>query len=154
MINLIYGKEFNMFNILSVIFKYLFIIVIYFFIYSIIKLIYMDIRGLSFVTTGDTAYIHLLSDIDSIPYLIKEYYLLNRELSLGRGINNDIIIPDAYVSKQHFRIKNIDEKYYLIDLNSANGTFLNGKKVLREGELKDGDIIRVHNIEFKFRKNR
>lgn len=143
-----------MFNLLSMVFKYIFIILIYFFIYSIIKLIYMDIRGLSFVTTNEKAYIELINDLEEIPYLIKEYYLLNRELDLGRGINNDIIIPDAYVSKQHLKIVKRDKKYYVMDLNSANGTYLNEKEVLRDGELKDGDIIRVHNVEFKFREKR
>lgn len=141
-----------MFNILSLVFKYAFIIIIYFFVYSIIKLIYLDIRGLSFISSGNESYIELLNDVESIPYLIKEYYLLNRDLSFGRSLNNDIVVENPYVSKHHGKITNVDGEYYIVDLNSANGTYLNNKKVLGESNLTNGDIIRIGELEFKFKK--
>lgn len=142
-----------MFNILSIVFKYAFIIIIYFFIYSIIKLIYLDIRGLSFISSGNESYIELLNDMDSIPYLIKEYYVLNRKISFGRGLNNDVIVENPYVSKYHAEILNQNGELLIRDLNSSNGTYLNGKKILGETKLGSGDIIRVGDLEFKFKKN-
>lgn len=141
----------DMYNILSLIFKYVFIIIIYFFIYSIIKLIYLDIRGLSFMTSEDTSYIRLLNDIESLPFLIKEYYVLNRELDIGRSINNDIIIQNQYISKNHTRLEKDGNKHYISDLNSSNGTYLNDKKILGTVELKNRDIIKIGNIEFEFK---
>ncbi len=140
-----------MFKIVSIVFKYVFIFIIYFFIYSIIKLIYLDIRGLSFITEDKSSYIKLITDMDEIDYLIKEYYILNRKLSIGRSIGNDVVVGSPYVSKKHLVVENIDNKKYVLrDLNSANGTYLNGKRVLGEVELKNSDIIGVGDIEFKF----
>lgn len=141
-----------MVNILSLVFKYLFIIIIYIFIYNIIKLIYLDIRGLSFISSGNESYIKLLNDMDEIPYLIKEYYVLNRKMRFGRSLNNEVIIEDPYVSKHHAQIVNIDGELKIQDLNSANGTFLNNKKILGETSLRSGDIIKIGNLEFKFNK--
>lgn len=140
-----------MYNILSLVFKYIFIIIIYFFIYSIIRLIYLDIRGLSFITSEDTSYIRLLNDPESLPFLIKEYYVLNRKLNIGRSINNDIIIQNEYISKNHARLEKRERKYYISDLNSSNGTFLNGKQILGTVELNNRDIIKMGNIEFEFK---
>lgn len=141
----------DMYNILSLVFKYVFIIIIYFFIYSIIKLIYLDIRGLSFMTSDDTSYIRLLNDMESLPFLIKEYYVLNRRLDIGRSINNDIIIQNPYVSKNHTRLEKEGNKHYVSDLNSSNGTYLNGKQVLGTVELRNGDILKIGDIEFEFK---
>lgn len=140
-----------MYNILALVFKYIFIIIIYFFIYSIIRLIYLDIRGLSFITSEDTSYIRLLNDPESLPFLIKEYYVLNRKLNIGRSINNDIIIQNEYISKNHARLEKREGKYYISDLNSSNGTFLNGKQILGTVELNNRNIIKMGNIEFEFK---
>lgn len=70
------------------------------------------------------------------------------------GHKEDIV--DGYisfnssVSRTHCKIKNINGKNYIIDLNSANGTWLNGKRINSgtELEIAPGDKIRVSNVEF------
>lgn len=103
------------------------------------------------MTSEDTSYIRLLNDIESLPFLIKEYYVLNRELDIGRSINNDIIIQNQYISKNHTRLEKDGNKHYISDLNSSNGTYLNDKKILGTVELKNRDIIKIGNIEFEFK---
>ncbi len=139
-----------MFNILSLLFKYIFIIIIYMFIFSIIRLIYLDIKGMDFVGSGDYAYLKLINRKDSLPYKINEHYSIDGELSLGRRGDNDIIIKDPYVSKKHFQIIEDEDRYFLEDLNSSNGTYLNGDLIDDAIGLNNGDIIRVGSIEFLF----
>ena len=139
-----------MYNILALIFKYIFIIIIYLFIFSIIRLIYLDIKGMGAITSDNATYLKLINRIDSLPFKIKEYYSIDEAISLGRHGDNDIVIKDPYVSKQHFQIIKDEGKFYLEDLNSANGTSLNGGKVLDVVKLKNGDIIKIGQIEFLF----
>lgn len=139
-----------MYNILALIFKYIFIIIIYLFIFSIIRLIYLDIKGMGGITSDNATYLKLINRIDSLPFKIKEYYPIDDAISLGRHGDNDIVIKDPYVSKQHFQIIKDEGKYYLEDLNSANGTSLNGNKVFDVVKLKNGDIIKIGQIEFLF----
>jgi predicted component of type VI protein secretion system len=61
-------------------------------------------------------------------------------LTIGRHPENDIVIQNVAVSGHHARIDRRGGQIQLIDLNSKNGTFLNGKAV-RKGMLKDGDTI-------------
>lgn len=139
-----------MFNVLSLIFKYIFIVIIYMFIFSIIRLIYLDIKGMDFIGSGDYAYLKLINRKDSLPFKINEHYTIDEILSLGRRGSNDIVIKDPYVSKNHFQIIKDEGNYFLEDLNSSNGTYLNGELLEDAVELKNGDIIKVGNVEFLF----
>lgn len=139
-----------MYNILALIFKYIFIIIIYLFIFSIIRLIYLDIRSIDFSAVDDKAYLKLINRIDSLPYKIKEHYSIVDHLSLGRNSDNDIFIKDHFISKRHFQIIEDEGEYYLEDLNSANGTYLNEDRIQDVVRLQNGDIIKVGNIELLF----
>lgn len=139
-----------MYNILAIIFKYIFIVIIYLFIFSIIRLIYLDIKGMDSIFTDHKVYLKLINKKDSLPFKIEEYYSIEEEISLGRKGDNDIIIRDPYISKDHFQIIEDENEYYLEDLNSANGTYLNGDKIADVVRLKNGDIVKAGQVEFLF----
>lgn len=139
-----------MFNLLSILLRYVFIIIIYLFIFSIIRLIYLDIKSINTLSTDDSAYLKLINRIDSLPYKVSDHYSLEEVLTLGRANDNTIYIKDPFVSKRHMKITKDEGKYYLEDLNSANGTFLNEERIQDVVELDSGDIIKVGQIEFLF----
>ncbi len=62
--------------------------------------------------------------------------------SLGRGVRNEIRILDTEVSRQHAQILPENGAYVLVDTNSSNGTFVNGKQVRRR-VLENGDQIQI-----------
>jgi pSer/pThr/pTyr-binding forkhead associated (FHA) protein len=140
-----------MFNLVSLIFKYVFIFIIYVFILSIIRLIYLDIKGIyPMAVNNSAAYLKLINRKDTLPFKVREYYPLNDEVSLGRANSNQIVIKDPYISKKHLRIVKDEGKYYLEDFNSANGTYVNGDRVMDVVNLKNGDRITVGQVEFLF----
>ena len=63
-------------------------------------------------------------------------------LSIGRDPANDLCLRDRAVSRRHFTISETDAAFQLIDLDSHNGTFVNGIPVRRK-VLTHGDTIRV-----------
>jgi hypothetical protein len=69
---------------------------------------------------------------------------------LGSGADAQVMIRDAAVSAQHASLRYEDSKFFLIDLDSSNGTFVNDKKIARE-ELKDNDVVRLGEITLKFK---
>ena len=85
------------------------------------------------------------------PELGKKFPMYWDESSIGRGDDNSIIVNDDSVSLKHAKIKNIKNGYYLFDLTSDNGTFLNDKKLLRPKSLYDWDVIRVGRTKLIFR---
>jgi DNA-binding winged helix-turn-helix (wHTH) protein len=68
-----------------------------------------------------------------------------RELIIGRGGECDIVLPERQVSREHIRVfRGDDDQYYLEDLDSKNGTWVNGKQVQATTvPLKDGDEIQI-----------
>jgi hypothetical protein len=62
--------------------------------------------------------------------------------TLGRHKNNDISVADPKVSSFHARIDRSPDGFVLVDLNSRNGTFVNGKRI-ESGVLKTGDEVRL-----------
>lgn len=64
-------------------------------------------------------------------------------LTIGRWPDNDIVLPDRMVSRHHARIHRVDTEYVLEDLESTNGTFINGTRVGNRHILTDGDRIQI-----------
>lgn len=71
----------------------------------------------------------------------QEFFVSDLRNSVGRGVNNSVVVADLAMSRQHFEIiKNPDESYTIRDLQSVNGTALNGTKI-READLFHGDRL-------------
>ncbi|MHC4606629.1 MAG: adenylate/guanylate cyclase domain-containing protein [Planctomycetota bacterium] len=68
---------------------------------------------------------------------------------VGRTPDNDLEIPSPVVSRRQFSIVREGEGYVLYDLDSSNGTYVNGERVQKKG-LSEGDVIRVGDVEISF----
>lgn len=69
-------------------------------------------------------------------------------VSIGRANNNDIRIKNTTVSSYHAKIVTFYNASYIEDLNSTNGTYVNGKRI-KKHTLKAGDIISVGALSLK-----
>ncbi|MBL7575259.1 FHA domain-containing protein [Peptoniphilus asaccharolyticus DSM 20463] len=140
-----------MFEIISQGLRYVFIVIIYLFLLSIIRLIYMDIKKMDMKGSYmDAAYLKVVNRLDSLDFKMDEFYVLKGVTIIGRSSKCDITIKDKFVSKEHIEIREEDGVYFLEDLNSANGTFLNGEEVHDIIELRNGDKIGVGFIQLLF----
>jgi adenylate cyclase len=74
---------------------------------------------------------------------------LGERTTVGRHPNNTLRLVDREVSKEHCVIEKVGDGFLLRDLNSSNGTFVNGRKV-RELRLRDGDEIVLGNTRLVF----
>jgi pSer/pThr/pTyr-binding forkhead associated (FHA) protein len=71
-------------------------------------------------------------------------------LSIGRSPDADVRIEDRFASSIHARVYSRGANYYVEDMNSTNGTFLNGAVLEGEAELADLDEIKIGDTEFRF----
>jgi pSer/pThr/pTyr-binding forkhead associated (FHA) protein len=76
------------------------------------------------------------------------------KITLGRSEKSDIFINDELVSRKHAVIKKEDENYFIRDLKSKNGTYINGAMIMPEEfiGIQEGDIIKVGRTEIVFKK--
>ena len=71
-------------------------------------------------------------------------------ISIGRSTDADVRIEDRFASGVHARIYSRGASYYVEDMNSTNGTFLNGGRLDGEAKLSDLDELRIGDTEFRF----
>jgi pSer/pThr/pTyr-binding forkhead associated (FHA) protein len=72
------------------------------------------------------------------------FELIGDHLTIGRKPENDITIDwDKAVSRRHAELELVAESWFVTDLDSANGTFVNGAKVDRKRALRVGDELRI-----------
>jgi adenylate cyclase len=79
----------------------------------------------------------------------RAYPLSETGLSIGRQLDNAIVLNNAVVSRHHARIELQGRSAWIYDLNSRNGVFVNRLRV-REEQLHDGDLIGIGPYEIRF----
>lgn len=140
----------TLYQLFSTILKYIFVIVVFYFIYSIIRIIYYDVRTTLKKEQESDTYLKLLNRTDGFRFIVQEYYFIGEDDTIGRDDRNTICIKDKYLSKFHARIIQDEDIYFLEDLSSANGTFLNDERIEDAIELKTNDIIHIGQMQFLF----
>lgn len=140
----------TLYQLISTILKYIFVIVVFYFIYSIIRIIYYDVKTTLLKEKESDTYLKLINKNEAFRFMVQEYYFIGEEDTIGRDDRNTICIKDKYLSKFHARIIQDEDIYFLEDLKSANGTFLNGERIEDAIELKTNDIIHLGQLQFLF----
>ncbi|MGL4463549.1 MAG: FHA domain-containing protein, partial [Planctomycetia bacterium] len=79
----------------------------------------------------------------------KRYEIADGRLTLGRDTGNTARVHDTEASRHHAEVRQVDDDFYVRDLRSSNGTFLNAKRV-DQSILKTGDRIRIGGTEMLF----
>jgi pSer/pThr/pTyr-binding forkhead associated (FHA) protein len=81
--------------------------------------------------------------------IIHRYFFDKEMLSVGRARDNDIVIENLSVSRNHARIKKQDGKFILTDMNSANGTLVNGVRISKTEVVPNDEItVGKHTLIF------
>jgi chromosome segregation ATPase len=80
-------------------------------------------------------------------------HLLGRRTTIGRTPDNDVHIDAEFISRHHAVALRAGAKTVIEDLNSTNGTYVNGQRVNRR-TLKDGDLVTLGKTEFRFSVNK
>jgi hypothetical protein len=83
------------------------------------------------------------------PDLGKEFVLTGRDVSIGRGAENDVVVNDSAMSRLHCRILVSRDQVIVTDQRSANGTIVNGRKIDR-ATIASGATIKLGGSLFRF----
>ena len=89
----------------------------------------------------------MIVSIDGV--VIKEVQLTKDRTTLGRRPYNDIVIDNLAVSGEHSVMQMSGTDVTLEDLNSTNGTYVNGKAIKKQA-LQDGDTVEIGKYKIKF----
>ena len=149
-----YIKEvITLYEIISSLLKYIFITIIYLFIFAIIRMIYLDIRSMNtrMSTSSKKLPCLRLLNHDTLELETEEQYALKDNMTIGRDSDNHIAVNDTFLSGRHAMFMRQDGSYFIKDLDTTNGTFVNGEKLADTPmQLKDGDKIQLGQLNFLY----
>ena len=140
--------------LLSIILRYVFLIVFYVFIIYLIKIIIQDIKHQQEILASDAfcgAQLRVISAEEEY-FEPDRCFSVANVLYIGRDSSNDIQINKDFVSKKHARITLQNNRYWLEDLKSLNGTYLNNKMLKKPTALTEDASITVGGVTFKFER--
>lgn len=80
----------------------------------------------------------------------KPFELKGRVVTIGRHPNNDISLLLESVSRFHAKLELVGTRWVVTDLNSSNGTFVNGERIASPQALSEGDVLTLGRADFVF----
>jgi pSer/pThr/pTyr-binding forkhead associated (FHA) protein len=70
---------------------------------------------------------------------------------IGRGAHNDIVIADESISDTHVKLQRRESGWWVVDMDSTNGTYVGGKRINGEQQLVGAPDLRLGGVKFIFR---
>lgn len=140
--------------------RILFIFLLYFFLFQLMRTIARELRVVALSTAGagplavedrGTSGARLVVEPGAdVGYAAGTAFLLRNDALIGRHPGSSIVLADTYISGEHARLTFHDGRWWVADLGSTNGTFVNGARVERPTPLNDGDEIRFGRVPLRF----
>jgi pSer/pThr/pTyr-binding forkhead associated (FHA) protein len=131
----------------------IFLILLYVFLFWVIRIVLSDLRRqvtprrLGRVAPGHGQLVVLQGER---PARGEEFLLQSNVITMGRDPANELVLSDRFASGQHARIAVANGGYWIEDLGSKNGTFVNGERIESATPLNPGDRIEVGDTQFRF----
>ncbi len=123
---------------------------LYLFLYQVLRAITRDLRVVGSEQTTGSQYGHLVVvDPGQSGLAAGKRFPLNQVNTIGRTMANDIALNDTFLSSEHALLQWDGTTWALEDLESTNGTRLNGREVLQPTALSYGDTIQLGRIALK-----
>lgn len=134
---------------ITLIMRFVVIGLMYIILLNFIRVMLKDLRA---TMRGDASIDYALEVIDA-PDLsgvaIGAMFPVRDETSIGRNENNQIVIKDPFISGKHAVVYMEQDKLFIKDLKSTNGTKLNNDLISEIIELRDGDVLEIGRIILK-----
>ncbi|HEX3015031.1 MAG TPA: FHA domain-containing protein [Desulfobacteria bacterium] len=130
-----------------------FVLLLYFFLFRVVTTLYGELRTAAWYREKrNSPFVGRLEVLTTEGGLTKgQVFKVGRTgLSVGRGINNDVVLPDSFASLEHARFLFKDGEIWLEDLNSTNGSWVNGERISAPIQLVPGDYVKIGSITFQY----
>lgn len=126
------------------------VFLLYLFLYQVLRVITRELRTAGAETTPASQYGYLtVINPGQSGLQPGKKFPLNQVNTIGRSMANDIPLNDTFLSGEHALLEWDGTSWLVEDLNSTNGSWLNGRELTQPMPLTYGDVIQVGHVELK-----
>ncbi|GKX68040.1 FHA domain-containing protein [Inconstantimicrobium mannanitabidum] len=139
-------------KLINFVFGIIFVVILYFIITYALKIMYKDVKGSKKGKRRQIRQAHGLEVIKSSSNEnLKQGSIIpvRETISFGRKEDNSIVLNDEFISGYHAKLYTRNNVFFIEDVGSTNGTFVNGSKIEGRTKLNINDEIRLGNIVLK-----
>ncbi len=130
-----------------------FLAMLYLFLWAVVRVLLRDLRAAAREPTAEVGRLVVLaSPTDEPP--VGAGFALDAVTTLGRDVNNAIVLEDDFVSGRHAVLTYRGRAWFVEDLGSTNGTYVNGSPVEDIAPLAFGDELQVGNVRLRLERAR
>lgn len=133
--------------------RILFLLLLYIFLARVIRVLLRDLRAAARETADRPGRLVVLESPSGEPAVGRSFGL-DVITPLGRDVNNAIVIDDPFASADHAVLTYRGRSWYLEDLDSTNGSYVNGQRIDGVAALGYGDEVQIGQVRFRLERTR
>ena len=133
--------------------RLIFLAMLYAFLWMVVRALVRDLRSAAREPTTELGRLVVVASPSGEPAPATSF-ALDAITSLGRDVNNSIVLDDDFVSNTHAALTYRGRAWYVEDLGSTNGTYLNGSRVDALSPLAFGDEIQLGQVRLRLERAR
>ncbi len=130
-----------------------FLLLLYVFLFRVVRTLLRDLRAAAREPTTTMGRLVVLASPGAEPPA-GHVFALDAITTLGRDVNNAIVVEDPFASAEHAVLTFRGSAWYVEDLGSTNGTFVNGHPVSGVATIGFGDELQVGQVRFRLERPR
>jgi pSer/pThr/pTyr-binding forkhead associated (FHA) protein len=130
-----------------------FLALIYLFLIGVVRVLIRDLRAASREPATVRGRLIVLASPSGEP-AVGAVFALDAVTTIGRDVNNAVVIEDPFASSEHCALTFRGRAWFVEDLGSTNGTFLNGTQVDGTAPMSYGDEIQVGEVRLRLERGR
>jgi pSer/pThr/pTyr-binding forkhead associated (FHA) protein len=130
-----------------------FLALIYLFLIGVVRVLIRDLRAASREPATELGRLIVLASPSGEP-AVGAVFALDAVTTIGRDVNNAVVIEDPFASSEHCALTFRGRAWFVEDLGSTNGTFLNGNQVDGTAPMSYGDEIQVGEVRLRLERGR
>lgn len=133
--------------------RLLFLALLYVFLYRVARSLLRDLRAAAREPTSSLGRLVVVDSPSGEPEAGRSFDL-DAITSLGRDVNNTIVIDDPFASAEHAVLTYRGRGWFVEDLGSTNGTYLNGRAIAGVAALGYGDELSIGQVRLRIERAR
>jgi hypothetical protein len=133
--------------------RFLFLAALYLFLFAVVRVLVRDLRASAREPGTEVGRLHVLSSPGGEPPA-GAMFALDAVTSLGRDVNNTVVVDDAFASAEHAVLTFRGRAWYLEDRGSTNGTYVNASRIDGLAPIGFGDEIQIGQVRMRLERPR